>query len=591
MLLLRKARNQVERTDQPPSAEQSDKDPKIQDILTRIEDLTNSGKLIEARQLILTSRVYSQSADLLLELAEIEEDLELLESALSHLKSAADNNPTDGYTVSAYPDMLARIDMNRSAEAYIDGLSDELKQNPFVRWSLGDLYDDAGWHALALDAYGSARTLPKYARRRRRRTWLRTGGPVEAIRSRLRKMDEASRVRWETFSENLALFDSLDVTSGLSKEMAKGRVDKYLQLYAQIRVTWAYLNRWSFKPFLYLLFLLTGISVFINQDSEINLARAGLLTLATAAITAMAWRVFIQIADRYRSRASLMIGAFLSSMYLAAGIFLINLGKDVAFWGTASGLALIAAVGIAWSIAIYNGTLTLGEYLAIKKLRRAYPLEAVIDNLLDVIFDISQQDTRNDLGNRRSWMWLINSAAQTLQSDMVEALHSGEPQTDTWISERAAGAAYALRALNRQISAPNAATWSVLMKILRREVAALIEGNLADLRWKHPPPPEPSSKRILRLALLSSRTIVVAATPLAALFLLEPLVSFPVSDYTWARVVAIGWAILYLLLTIDPTLNDKINTARNLINLARDDRAQRPQNDGEERVRHSVTNG
>jgi hypothetical protein len=61
---------------------------------------------------------------------------------------------------------------------------------------------------------------------------------------------------------------------------------------------------------------------------------------------------------------------------------------------------------------------------------------------------------------------------------------------------------------------------------------------------------------------------LVAALPLAAVLAGQPLVHASAPVFGWARIATAVWALLYVLLNIDPSMRDKIGAARDLASLA-----------------------
>jgi hypothetical protein len=81
------------------------------------------------------------------------------------------------------------------------------------------------------------------------------------------------------------------------------------------------------------------------------------------------------------------------------------------------------------------------------------------------------------------------------------------------------------------------------------------------------------------------------ALPLVAILALQPYLRLTGNTLAWAKVIALGWAALYLLITLDPTVNDKIATARNLIGLVRETKLPHSAHDSEEMARSTKPTG
>jgi hypothetical protein len=294
--------------------------------------------------------------------------------------------------------------------------------------------------------------------------------------------------------------------------------------------------------------------------------------LLGAAVALLVWRLFIVVGSDIGFRASLILGVIISLPCVGFGIFLLEDIAVLPAWQAAIAVGLIAGPCMAWWRAAVRSAITLFGYSAVSRLRRRLPQEAILDYLLDLIQEMTLQDNRRSFQTRQQWMWLLENVARITETGLPAMFRSDNTETDSWVSERAAGAAAYLRRINRQVAAPKADTWDRLIEVLREEAMAFACGDLACLRWVHPPEVEAKKRGHWRTAVTIIRTVVVMSVPVIAVFALQPILKFENQIFEWAKVSTIGWAVLYLLISIDPTLNEKISTARNIIGLARQER-------------------
>jgi hypothetical protein len=138
---------------------------------------------------------------------------------------------------------LYRAGLARQAITLITRLPDDIKTDPLLRWSLGTMYAAAGWYALAVEAYGFSKDLPRSARRQKRRSWWRSGGPIWFVRRWRREFEENARVTWHRFTGNLDVIDTFDQPRDFEAAIVKGNLDSYLQQLAQSRSVWAAIER------------------------------------------------------------------------------------------------------------------------------------------------------------------------------------------------------------------------------------------------------------------------------------------------------------------------------------------------------------
>jgi hypothetical protein len=128
--------------------------------------------------------------------------------------------------------------------------------------------------------------------------------------------------------------------------------------------------------------------------------------------------------------------------------------------------------------------------------------EDILDRLLKLLEESTDPGNRNDLRYRSRWIWLLEQAASTVESRLPASLGPYDQATGQWVTQRARGAATALRQLKRHITAPSDRSWDRLTAELHRTIVALTTGDFGTLRWS--PPPDPA------------RTAVFAAVPLLA---------------------------------------------------------------------------
>jgi hypothetical protein len=238
-----------------------------------------------------------------------------------------------------------------------------------------------------------------------------------------------------------------------------------------------------------------------------------------------------------------------------------------------------AGAGMALCYFIVMSPFAVWGLIAIRRHWERGPREDILDDLLGLLDDLAEPSVRNDLDRRSTWMSRLEHAAATMEKRLPASLNPYDKATTNWTSERASGAATALRQLKRQIAAPADGSWDRLAATLRNEVVALATGDLGKLRWAAPPSPETIRRSHWKTAIGVLRTLALAAAPLAAVIAIQPLLHLDAQPLRWAKLIGLGWALLYLLLAADPTLREKIETAQSVSNLLssarRDSRPER----------------
>jgi hypothetical protein len=126
-----------------------------------------------------------------------------------------------------------------------------------------------------------------------------------------------------------------------------------------------------------------------------------------------------------------------------------------------------------------------------------------------------------------------------------------------------------VRQLKFLVAAPASPdAWRRVEEVLRHNAGALATGELGRLRRAEPvaaPAPVRRSRRALAVEVL--RVALFAGLPLAAVYAAQPWLTFSETVHDWAKVIGLGWALLYVLLTLDPTLRDKLGTALSVVTL------------------------
>src|SRR5262249_40386395 len=142
-----------------------------------------------------------------------------------------------------------------------------------------------------------------------------------------------------------------------------------------------------------------------------------------------------------------------------------------------------------------------------------------------------------------------------------------------WLSQRLAGWAEALYHIQRQVLAPTSSGQHEVQRMLRHEIKCLATGDLGIMAWRKPPARPPRRVTLRRQAVAVVRALVVAALPLAVVLVTQPVLHVSSPVFNWARIAAGIWALLYVVITLDPAIRDKIDTARSLVSTLHDSQA------------------
>ena len=423
-----------------------------------------------------------------------------------------------------------------------------------------------GMPALAREAYGDRRTLSKTQRRQRSRSWWRMGGPMRLLLWRPLRFDQRV-LRWWRNSTHLQVLDSLSWPQGFDPGDMRSRLDSTLLRWILLDERWRSILLWVGGAAQAVGVVVTWPVIFWTARHAGGVATQW-ATVAAVVGTVLAFTmlrlVFFRIA-RADSWYGLLVRAVpIGLILLASGYALSRATWLMGVWPNLAGIVLVATAGMAmwYFLAVAPGVVWRG--FEISRHWRHNPREDILDELLNIINDLGNPLLRNDLAQRGIWCLRLESAASTMEKRLPASFGQTDQTTVSWLTERARGAARALRQMKRQLLAPVDGTWDRLAATLRKEVVALASGDLGDLRWAAPPSNTAVRKPRWRIALGMLRAIASAVVPLVVLLAVQPLLHLDAGVLQWAKLIGLAWALLYLLVTADPTLREKVELAQSI---------------------------
>jgi tetratricopeptide (TPR) repeat protein len=573
-----------------------DLDADLEEALVRRFDLLLSNyRQAEAQQYaeqVLENDNVQRYSQLLSRFAEIAEQGEQMDIALSCRRRAVDLNLQDIDAIVAYGRLLTSVRQYRQARWWLEGIrSTTIAASGTARLPLLPLDDKSEKTADALSELyqemgcGAKEQVRMHGNRRRQlrdRTWWRTGGPFDVIRRRMVNIDDQMLSRWTAWSAQTNIIETLPGLEGFRADAARAECDAYILSWARKTIR-AESFRAAARRIIEIL-TLVGIwcvlyfLVFSIHPSLSKPDCAGLATFTTGA----GWGIF-RIINMFvwaaGSRLWVVIRCTVILAVLIAAALLIDwanyFSAHIAISSAASlarliiSLALIAAATLTALIEIPNGLAVLISEFRIGVFRRRNPRPAILDHLFDLLSDMRNVSVRNDLSARSRWIRTLEQVSQRLERDLPRYYGTMNPQTADWMNQRAAGAGRWVRRLQRYVMLPAEGSWDRLSSSLQQMAATVAIGDFANLRWAEPPRVATKRKRIWMLQKIV-QTLTVMFLPLLALAVIGLITPLTGGLYRSGTLLCIGWAILYLLLSIDPTLREKIGTARDLIGAVRD---------------------
>lgn len=559
--------------------EQARADCQVAGVLERAERLIDADELDEAAGVLSEGiTTLGPHVELLHRLASVEELRGRQQAALAHLEQSRTLDPSSLTTVLRYATALESGDGYRKAITFLTALPEHDRATPEVRFEMAWIYKVLGLPALAIAAYGDPYTLSAWQRKWRRRLWWRTGGPLRLLLWRPRRFEQRVLDAWPDTINHLRPLASITWPSGFDPTDIRSRLELLLFRASLVNERWWSIQWWAGRfavvasSVLAWLFLWSVARQFAWPPPVPWAPIVATLSLLLA--LALLWSVFFRLTNSpvlYRMTArSAPVGLALA----AGGYALIRLDPPPNGPLDLVAAVLIATAGMALTFFLAHAPTSLLGIRNVRRHWRRHPREEIVEQLLGILRDLDNPSARNDLDRRAAWMGQLERAAATLERRLSASLRPADSLTASWARERASGAATALRRLKRRIAAPADGSWDRLAASLRTEVAALATGDLGKLPWAEPPSPAITRRSRWRAAVTVLRTVAVAVTPLAALLAVQPVLGLDTGILQWAKVVSIGWAVLYLLLAADPTLREKIETAQSVSNLVSSSRKE-----------------
>lgn len=238
-------------------------------------------------------------------------------------------------------------------------------------------------------------------------------------------------------------------------------------------------------------------------------------------------------------------------------------------WRAAVVLGLIASPATVACLPIAD-TLAYAPFAhQARQIARRDSLLPVLAWLLSVLHDLSSSRDNRGVPQRLDHCRYLEFAARRLAQDMLPASSISFLGSGDWLTRRTAGWAEAIRQMQRQVIASVPGGEGKLQALLAHEIRCLATGDLGALAWREPPLPPSRRATLQRQAISTVRALVVAVLPIAAVLATQPFLHASPGLFGWARITTGIWALLYVLLSIDPAIRDKIGAARDLADLIR----------------------
>jgi tetratricopeptide (TPR) repeat protein len=516
---------------------------------------------VRLRELITTALAeHGRHPMLLLRLADVEDDHGSQHACAALAAEALRAADEDPLIVSGSIRSLWATDYDADALRAIADLSDQLRDSLAVREAAAEVYASWRLNAHALAALGRS-GLDSGTWTLRRNCWRRTGGPIRPIRSAITSREIALlsdlglSARQVTGLAVLALpADAADTVRG---ELSTHRMARAYWTTFRPQILWDWLDRILSPLSAVILFVVLILAERLRTPAAA--ITRDLVAAAIAVVAAMAviwllhartkrWRTSLGIAG-----ASGTVAAFLvpdrGQAAFSAGLAFSLIG----FW-ILSNYVLWHAFGFSWRVRT-------------ARMLRAQAENDVLSGLLGLL---GLPQPRGDADRRRNWMADLEKVAHSIERDLPYALRSGDPESQRTITAHVQSAAVTLREMKPAIALPDEASWHSLIEQLTGLAGALARHDFQS--WPAPLATMTESRPAFppwRKALNATRNVLVIFVPPLGAYLLPLVVPVSGPGLSWLRFASIVWALLGIVIAIDPAWTERVTKMRQGIDLLR----------------------
>ena len=504
---------------------------------------------------------------LLLRLAEVERWQGDPDSCAALASEAARAAPEDPFITAAAIHELWRADYESDALLAIDSLSDDLRRAPSIRATAGEVYESCGLRARAFAAFGKS-GLESWRWRDRRACWWQSGGPAGQIRSSTQSAENSLlyALKPAEGQERVLTVLSLPVATAdaVRAELAAYRLGWFQKANLLPRLRAAWVGPVYVAAVFLTIFGSLAAAETLRWPSNSLPEALGVAAVATAAVMVAA-----RTLDWLLSRVVAVLWCLMAGTGAGAWFLLHSASQPLFGLGLAlAGLAGLAAAALA--LDPLRHAVQFSQRVRAARWQRSQAEAGTLNGLLDLVGDLGDPRLRRDAAQRQAWMADLERLAAVVERDFPHSLATGDPSSQRKIEAHARGAAAAMRRMKETIALPNETSWRELTDELTGLARALAVHDFTS--WPEPlpevivkRPPRPPWRR----ATDATRTVMVIFAPPAVAFLLPLVAPLSGPGVPWLRFATTVWALLGIIIALDPDWSNRIAKMRQWIDLVR----------------------
>ena len=547
-------------------------------VVLRAGELLAGGRARSAREIVREALdTFGRRSDLLWVLADVEfADGDFL-AGRECMAEALAATPSKPGSVARQIRVLRGNGFWREALSAVQAVPADMRGDPLVWAEAGIFYRACGCPAHAAGSYGPRRSLPFPARATRRWCWLRSGGPAGRLRRKAYAWEE---MVLQDLSHPPGYIGSISGVKGVDAPLAQrvqSQLETYAYRYTRLSCGWLAMNRAGYRliplavvPVWLVLLAVVSLAGITQGHTDVLSFTAVSAVVATIPAIAVVL-VMLKPSGHYRhvvSRRTLI--AFFFAVVVAEAVAGDGYARHLlpaGGWQAAVVLGLIASPATVACLPIADALAYAPFAHRARQIARRDSLLPVLAWLLSVLHDLRSSRDNRGVPQRLDHCRYLEFAARRLAQDILPASSISFLGSNDWLTRRTAGWAEAIRQMQRQVIASVPGGEGKLQALLAHEIRCLATGDLGALAWREPPLPPSRRATLQRQAISTVRALVVAVLPIAAVLATQPFLHASPGLFGWARITTGIWALLYVLLSIDPAIRDKIGAARDLADL------------------------
>jgi hypothetical protein len=452
-------------------------------ILNRVDKLSEEGRTLEAKRLILANlSEFGETPALLWRLADIEDVLGNKDSAAKYLHDASKLAPENPEVLFAFIRALYRAERYAEAKAAIKNLTPELRQSPWIRAMTGDIYRLIGWPAHAAVAYGGLFSTPLRSVYYKIISWIACGAPFNIRHSSAWLFECIVEDNWNADSaRNREVLSDFQLPPFQGGQQLVDELDTFLLMSLTVRLRLRHLRARSYRRpgmagCLGFAWITAFVSFYAVEKPVEGLLESAFVAIVFAEITT----IVISGITNMLNNLSIRGRYFIDSRYL----WILAVLGILELWNTGpTPLAFlwILLIDVALTSAVWMGQFYKSLYLQ-SRLRRDDFRWFLTDRLLYVLKDVTRLSQQSWAHERARWISELEEVTWVLEEVYPRFVDTRDRIIRAELSDRARGAASYIRSIASTIAAPVDGSWSQVTSDLKHAIYAIISGEFGNLK-------------------------------------------------------------------------------------------------------------